>query len=371
MQVLRRFDWVLFALMVIIVAIGLAMINSAYQVPASEVEGDWTDDLVLRQLLFAGIGLVLYLLSAAVDYRVLVEHARWVFVVTLVVLVVTLVIADPTFGTAAWLDVGIFGIQPSELSKVLVIIVLARVLGESQRRLESSVPLVQSIVVLGLPAVLVYLQSDLGMVLLLSITWVGVVFVSGVRWRHLLVLGGLGAAAVPLVWFRLKDYMRGRVNDFLNPGRDPSGSSYNIIQALISIGSGGWWGKGYMQGSQSQLRFLRVRHTDFIFSVLCEEFGFAGALALVLLFAALFFRLLRIAERAQDGPGRLIVAGVTIVLFAQVFINMGVNANLLPVTGLPLPMVSYGGSSLITTMMALGLAQSVAMRHSAGENPLL
>jgi rod shape determining protein RodA len=305
------------------------------------------------------------------DYRLLVEHARWVLVVTLVVLVVTLVIADPTFGTSAWLDVGIFGIQPSELSKVLIIVVLARVLGESQRRLESLVPLMQSIVVLGVPAVLVYLQSDLGMVLLLAITWVGMVFVSGVRWRHLLALGGLGAAAVPLVWFQLEDYMRGRVSDFLNPGQDPSGSSYNIIQALISIGSGGWWGKGYMQGSQSQLRFLRVRHTDFIFSVLCEEFGFAGSLVLVLLFAALFMRLLSIAERAQDAPGRLIVAGVTIILFAQVFINMGVNANLLPVTGLPLPMVSYGGSSLITTMIALGLAQSVAMRQSVGENPLL
>lgn len=370
-QLLRRFDWVLFALMVIIIGIGLLMINSAYQVPASDVQGDWTDDLVLRQLLFAGIGLALFFLAAVVDYRLLVEHARWVFVATLVVLMITLVIADPTFGTAAWLDVGIFGIQPSELSKVLVIVVLARVLGESQRRLESPVPLVQSLVVLGVPAVLVYLQSDLGMVLLLSITWVGMVFVSGVRWRHLLALGGLGAAAIPIVWFRLEDYMRGRVNDFLNPGQDPSGSSYNIIQALISIGSGGWWGKGYMQGSQSQLRFLRVRHTDFIFSVLCEEFGFAGALVLVLLFAALFFRLLRIAERAQDGPGRLIVAGVTIVLFAQVFINMGVNANLLPVTGLPLPMVSYGGSSLITTMIALGLAQSVAMRRSSGEHPLL
>ena len=226
--------------------------------------------------------------------------------------------------------------------------------------METFVPLLQSMGALAVPAVLVYLQSDLGMVLLLAITWAGMVFVSGVRWRHLLALGALGAAAVPVAWFRLEDYMRGRVSDFLNPGQDPSGSSYNIIQALISIGSGGWWGKGYLRGSQSQLRFLRVRHTDFIFSVMCEEFGFAGALVLILLFAALFMRLLRIARNTPDGPGRLIVSGVTIVLFAQVFINMGVNANLLPVTGLPLPMISYGGSSLITTMIALGLAQSVA-----------
>jgi rod shape determining protein RodA len=371
MQIVRRFDWVVFLLMLVVIGIGLVMINSAYQMPASGEATDWADNLVLRQLFFAGIGLALYFVLAVVDYRVLVANARWVFLATLAILVVTLIVANPTFGTSAWLDVGIFGIQPSELSKVFVIIVLARILGESQRRLETVIPLLQSAVALGVPAALVYLQSDLGMVLLLAITWAGMVFVSGVRWRHLLGLGAVGAAALPVVWFRLEDYMRGRVSDFMNPGQDPSGSSYNIIQALISIGSGGWWGKGYLQGSQSQLRFLRVRHTDFIFSVLCEEFGFAGALVLILLFAALFMRLLRIAQGAPDGPGRLLVSGVTIVLFAQVFINMAVNANLLPVTGLPLPMVSYGGSSLITTMIALGLAQSVAMRQTLGDNPLL
>jgi rod shape determining protein RodA len=347
------------------------MIYSAYQysVPTEELEA-WTDNLVLRQLFFGGVGMVLYLILAAIDYRVFVAQARWVFVVTVVVLVGTLIFANPIFGTAAWLDVGGFGIQPSELSKILMIIVVARLLGESGRRLETMVPLLLSGLAFVAIAALVYLQVDLGMVLLLAITWVGMVFVSGVRWRHLIGLGSLGMAAVPVVWFRLEDYMRGRVFDFMNPGADPSGSSYNIIQALISIGSGGWWGKGFLQGSQSQLRFLRVRHTDFVFSVLCEEFGFAGALVMIVLFAALLFRLIHIAERAPDGAGRLIVTGVAVVLFAQVFINMGMNANLLPVTGLPLPMVSYGGSSLITTMIALGLVQSVAMRQTTSDNPL-
>lgn len=371
MSFLRRFDWVLFVVMLLVIGIGFVMINSAYQLPPAEIEYDWRDNLLLRQMLFAGIGFALYLVMAIIDYRLLVQHALWVFVATLGILVITLIVANPTFGTSAWLDVGIFGIQPSELSKVLVIVVLARVLGESQRRLESVIPLLQSAVVLAIPAALVYLQSDLGMVLLLAITWIGMIFLSGVRWRHLLVLSGVAAGAVPVVWFRLEDYMRGRVTEFLNPGQNPLGSSYNINQALISIGSGGLWGKGYMQGSQSQLRFLRVRHTDYIFSVLCEEFGFAGALVLILLFIVMFMRLIRIAERAADGPGRLIVAGVTVVLFAQVFINMGVNASLLPVTGLPLPMVSYGGSSLITTMIALGLAQSVALRRPGDDNPLL
>ncbi|NLT74386.1 MAG: rod shape-determining protein RodA [Chloroflexi bacterium] len=371
MYVWRRFDWILFLLMFALVAIGLLMINSAYQAPAGDGALDWTENLVLRQVLFFGIGLVSYLVLAAVDYRVLIVHARWVFAAALAMLVITLIIASPIFGTSAWLEVGVFGIQPSELSKVLVIVVLARILGESQRRLETPLPLVQAIAALAVPGVLVYQQSDLGMVMLLAIAWVGMVFVAGVRWRHLVGLGALAASAVPVVWFRLEDYMRGRVMEFVNPNQDPLGSSYNINQALISIGSGGWWGKGYMQGSQSQLRFLRVRHTDFIFSVLCEEFGFVGALVLILLFALLFLRMIRIAERAPDGPGRLIVYGVTILLVSQTLINIGVNVNLLPVTGLALPMVSYGGSSLVTSMIALGLVQSVAMRISQDDNALL
>ncbi|MGI6367988.1 MAG: FtsW/RodA/SpoVE family cell cycle protein [Anaerolineae bacterium] len=368
---LKRFDWILFLVMVFIISTGFVMINSAYQPPIGDAAVDWTDNLLYRQMLFAALGLVLYLVLALFDYRILVSHARWVFLFTLAILVVTLIVASPVFGTSAWLEVGIFGIQPSELSKILVIVVLAEVLGESQRKLETILPLLQSMVVLAIPSALVYLQSDLGMVLLLVITWVGMVFVAGVRWRHLLMLGGAGAAAVPVVWFAVEDYMRKRVTEFLYPGRDPLGADYNIKQALISIGSGGWWGKGYLQGSQSQLRFLRVRHTDFIFSVLCEEFGFVGAFVLVALFFLLLMRLVRVAEQAPDGMGRLMVAGITIVLFAQVFINMGVNANMMPVTGLALPMVSYGGSSLVTTMMSLGLAQSVAMRRKGLEDPLV
>jgi rod shape determining protein RodA len=371
MRVWRHFDWFLLLIMLGLIAIGMMMIYSAYQFSIAEITEDWTDNLVLRQLLFAGAGLIAYLVFAAIDYRVFMAHSRWVFLATLIMLVFTLVVANPTFGTSAWLDVGVFGIQPSELSKVLMILVLARVLGDSGQKLESPFPLLFSALIFALTAGLVYLQVDLGMVLLLAITWIGMVFVAGVRWRHLTILGAMGMAAVPVIWFRLEHYMRGRVFDFMNPGHDPSGSSYNIIQALISIGSGGWWGKGFLQGSQSQLRFLRVRHTDFIFSVLCEEFGFAGAMVVVLIFLALLMRLLRIADRAADASGRLIVTGVAVVLFAQVFINMGMNANLMPVTGLPLPMVSYGGSSLLTTMIALGLVQSVAMRQASGDSPYL
>ena len=190
------------------------------------------------------------------------------------------------------------------------------------------------------------------------------------RWRHLLLILIVLAAIAPLIWFQLEDYMRGRILQFLMPSAHASDDSYNINQALISIGSGGLWGKGLLQGTQTQLYFLRVRHTDFIFSVLAEELGFVGAATLIGVFALLIASLVRTALQARDAGGRLIVGGVATMLLLQTFINIGMNANLLPVSGLPLPLVSYGGSSLVTTLAALGLAQSVALRRERPE-PLL
>lgn len=368
---LRRFDWLLFLPMVLIAAVGCAMIHSAYEISQPGGPRTGLENLALRQVFFVGIGLVGYLLAAAIDYRIWVGMARWLYLLIIAMLLVTLAIADTTFGTRAWLNIGTFGVQPSELGKILLIIVFAHVLDAERHDLESPVPLLVSAALLAPIVILVYLQVDFGMALMMAIVWIGMVFLGGVRWRHLAAMATAGAMALPLVWFRLEEYMRGRIFHFLQPGQDPSGASYNVNQALISIGSGGWWGKGYGQGTQSQLQFLRVRHTDFIFSVFCEEFGFIGAMLLILLFAVLVLRLIRIADGARDGAGRLIAGGVAVALFVQVFINLAMNVNIIPVTGLPLPMVSYGGSSLIATMLALGLAQSVAMRQKPPDNPLL
>jgi rod shape determining protein RodA len=368
---LRRFDWLLFLPMLLISAIGCAMIYSAYEISLSGGPRTGLDNLALRQAFFALIGLVCYLIASALDYRLWVAAARWLYPLIIAMLLVTLAIADPTFGTRAWLNIGTFGIQPSELARILMIIVFAHILGAKVRNLESPTAFLISAVLLLPIVALVYLQVDFGMALMMCLIWIGMVFLAGVRWRHLAVVATAAAAAIPLVWFQLEAYMRGRIFHFLYPGQDPSGASYNVNQALISIGSGGWWGKGFGQGTQSQLQFLRVRHTDFIFSVFCEEFGFIGAILLILLFAVLVLRLLHIADGARDRSGRLIAGGVAVGLFAQVFINLGMNANILPVTGLPLPMVSSGGSSLIATMLALGLAQSVAMRQKPPDNPLL
>jgi len=367
----RNFDLLSLILTLAIVGIGLAMIYSAYEATRPGTVESLLDNTVIHQTITASLGLVAYFVLAVLDYRWLVSLYRWIYALVLALLLATVVIGQTLFGAQSWFTIFGFSVQPSELSKVLMIIVMARVLDGSQRNLEKPWPFLLSLALIGVPVVLIYLQPDFGTAVVLAATWVLVAFVAGTRWRHMLLLGGASALGAPLIWSKMKPYMRERVLDFLFPGNDPSGSSYNITQALISIGSGGWWGKGYLQGTQSQLRFLRVRHTDFIFSVLAEEFGFIGSLLLVLLFAWLILRIVRVAVRAPDISGRLIASGVAAMMFIQTLINLGMNVQILPVTGLTLPLVSYGGSSLASILMALGLVQSVAMRSTPAESSLL
>ena len=366
----RYFDWVLLLVVVALIVLGEAMIYSGYEAAFAGSHTLW-ENTVFRQGVFAVAGIVVFFIMAAIDYRLWQIMYRWIYIAILLMLGLTLAFGETSFGATSWLPGELFGIQPSELCKILVILVTAKLLGLEKEELESPLPFILSAAAILPPAALIYAQSDFGTALMVMATWAGMVFLSGVRWRHVLILPIVGTVAAPVIWFRMKDYMRDRVLMFLIPGYDPSGASYNITQALISIGSGGWWGKGYRQGTQSQLLFLRVRHTDFIFSVLAEEFGFVGAILTLALFAILILRLLRIARLARDNYGQLVVAGVVTMILVQTVINLGMNANLLPVTGLPLPLVSYGGSSLMSTLIALGLAQSVILRHKEPDNVLL
>ena len=369
---LRGFDLLTLLVVVCLIAVGVMMIYTAYEVsrPAGE-DVSLLDNYVLRQTLFAVAGLVLYLVIASIDYHVFLKLYRWIYVSVVGLLVFTLIIGQARFGSQSWVEVLTFTVQPSELAKVLMVLVIARLLDGSEHDLDSPLPFLLSGILVAAPVVLIYQQPDFGIALMLLSTWVGMVFLAGVRWRHILLMVLAGAVAAPVAWFRGPQYMRQRVVDFLLPGHDPSGSSYNTMQALISIGSGGWWGKGFLRGTQSQLYFLRVRHTDFIFSVLAEEFGFVGSLLLLGLYLVLILRLARTASQAKDLAGRLIVGGVATMIFAQAFINTGMNTSLLPVTGLTLPLVSYGGSSLTTMMIGLGLAQSVALHSGRADGSLL
>ncbi|MCX6032670.1 MAG: rod shape-determining protein RodA [Chloroflexi bacterium] len=354
----RRFDWVLLGLVLILSGFGLLMIASA--LAGNQVLAMWP----WRQAGFLAVGLVLLFVTAGVDYRLLASITYPLYGVLLLALVVITVIGTVAGGSQRWLTLGELFLQPSELIKLGVILVLAQYLSSHEEHMEKlGTPLVG--VLLLVPAVtLIYLQPNLGTALVLLVIGGVMLLVSGLRWRHTVLMAGAAVAAAVAAWrYVFQDYMKDRVLMFLDPSKVPAADRYNVEQATISIGSGGWLGRGLFRGSQSQLHFLRVRHTDFIFSVTAEELGFVGGLLLIVLFALLLLRLLRIASLARDTYGRLIVSGVTAMILFQVIINIGMNLSLMPVTGIPLPFISYGGSTLWTMLIGIGLAESVAMRY--------
>ncbi|MCL7452357.1 MAG: rod shape-determining protein RodA [Anaerolineae bacterium] len=313
----------------------------------------------LEPLLMA-IGLAAVYLLDCLTLRFADTLRNPLYVLVLGLLGIVFLIGQISGGSQRWLAAG--AVQPSELSKVLMIIVLAKFLADREDDDSHLKTIVTSLGIIGLPMLLIYLQPDLGTALALGAIWLSMIWLAGIRSRYLVLLGAGGIAALPIIWLNLEDYMRERLMLFVNPAGDPD-SYFNVHQALVSIGSGGWTGKGLTHGTQSQLHFLRVRHTDFIFAVTAEELGFLGALLMIALLFFLLWRILRIAEHSRDRFGRLIAAGMAGLIFFQGIINIGMNLGLMPVTGIPLPFVSYGGSSFLTLMLGIGLVESVAMRH--------
>lgn len=354
----RRFDWHLFTLVLFLCAFGVLMIASA--LAGNDLYANW----YVRQLGFLAAGLILLAIAAAVDYRLLTSVAYPLYLALLALLVVIAVAGTVAGGAQRWLEIGEFFLQPSELTKIALILALAHYLSDREERMESFLTPVTALAILAPAVVLIYLQPNLSTAM--SVLAIGLVMllVSGLRLRHTLLLGGSAAAAAVFAWrYVLEDYMKDRVFMVIDPSRVDPENLYNINQAIISIGSGHWLGRGLFRGSQSQLHFLRVRHSDFIFSVIAEELGFIGAALLIVLFALLLFRLVSIAAHARDTFGKLIVAGVITMILFQVVINIGMNLNIMPVTGIPLPFISYGGSSLWTMLIGIGLAESVTLRH--------
>jgi len=317
-----------------------------------------------RQLLSIFLGLGLFAALAALDYRLWGYVAPILYILLIGLLVAVLVPGEGIHGTRRWINLGTLPFQPSEAAKLLLILTLGKYLSDNLGTMKRWRTLASAAGLLAAPAVLIYLQPDLGTLVIFGAIWMGMVAMAGARVLHLGLLAGSGVVLVPFVYSHvLKDYMRERLAAFVDPGQDPWGIGYNILQSQISVGSGGFWGKGLGMGTQSQLNFLRVTNTDFIFSVLSEELGFLGALLLLALFTILLLRGLGIALRAKENYGRLVAVGVVGMLLVQVFINVGVNVSLIPVTGVPLPLISYGGNSLITVLSSLGLLQSIAIRH--------
>jgi rod shape determining protein RodA len=354
----RRFDWSLLLLALGLSAFGILMIASALS--GNEVLKDYP----WRQALFLGVGVILMFLAAAVDYRLLTTLAYPILIFFLGALVVIKVIGTVAGGAQRWLTIGEYFLQPSELTKIAVILALAHFLSSREEKMESILTPIMGFGLL-LPAVgLIFWQPNLGTAMVVVAIGAIMIIVAGLRWRHAAFFGAIGAIGAMFAWRHvLQDYMKDRVLMLFDPSRVKPEDLYNVQQAMIGIGSGGWLGRGLFRGSQSQLHFLRVRHTDFIFTVTAEELGFLGAASLIVLFGLLMLRLIRIASRARDTFGMLIVTGVTAMIFFQVLINIGMNLSIMPVTGIPLPFVSYGGSSLWSTLIAIGLVESVAIRH--------
>jgi rod shape determining protein RodA len=344
-------------------AVGIIMVFSATK--TSHSEGLSLSDFTMRQAIYALVGILLMFIVARFDYRFIESFTLPLYVVTLALLGIVLVLGMVAYGAQRWLHLGLFPIQPSELAKLTVVIVLAKVLADHERQIDRVKWFVLAGLIAAIPAVIVFRQPDLGTAVVLGLIFLGMAVGARVPFRLFAALGVLAVPATYVFWnYVMHDYQRKRLFIFLDPESDLLGQGYNIIQARISIGSGGWFGQGYMMGTQSQLGFTKVQYSDFIFSVVAEEFGFFGALALIVLLFIVVWRCLVVASRARDTFGSLIAVGVATWIGAQIFINIGMNIGLMPVTGIPLPFISYGGSSLVSLLLALGLVQSVALRSS-------
>jgi rod shape determining protein RodA len=363
----RRFDFWLLGAVVLATAFGTTMIRSAV------AGNEELLPLINRQIYFALAGLALIFVVAAIDYRFWMAIYRPIFIVMSILLFSLFLSAQAVFGAARWFQVGVLFVQPTEFAKIAVILLLARYFDKTQDRpRDLRWIFVAFLWVFGL-AVWILLQPNLSNVVVLMVILAGLLWFNGIQIRHLVLFGGVAVIAIGTIVVLsalsiripfMQDYQQQRIANFILPDPDATfGATYNVQQALIAIGSGGWFGQGYGHGTQTQLRFLKVRHTDFIFSAISEEFGLAGAALIIVIIMLIIWRCLRAAQKARDVAGMTIAYGVATLIFFQGMVNIGVNLNIVPVSGLPLPFISYGGSGLTSLMLGVGLVESVAMRH--------
>jgi rod shape determining protein RodA len=357
----RYFDFWLLGAVALLAIFGVTMIRSAV---AGNIELSSETDIVQRQLIFMALGFVVVFIVAAIDYRLWSAISQPLYVVTLAILAALTISGQVLYGSARWFDTGVILIQPSEVAKIVVILVLADFFTRNRSKLEDLFWVARSLLyTLGI-MIWILLQPNLSTSLVILAIWFALLWAGGLRLRHLALFVLVGVITPFIAFPFLEDYQQDRITNFLFPDPNASyGETYNINQAAIAIGSGGLLGQGYGQGTQVQLRFLKVRWSDFIFSVIGQELGFVGIIVLMALMLFVIYRILLAARRARDTFGALICYGVAMLIGFQATVNMGVNLNLLPATGLTLPFVSYGGSSLLSLLAGIGLVESVQLRH--------
>ncbi len=361
-RAVRHFDFLLLLFAAALVSYGGLLIYSAHL--SIYPEGVGLGHPLVKQVIFAVLGVGLTLTIAWLDYRIFGQMAQGLYVLAVLLLIGVLFTGESAYGSTRWFDIGGQQIQASEIAKLFMVVALARYLADRQAQMQSVRVFLTSLALAAVPAGLVLFEPDMGTALVFGAVWCGMVLMAGAPFRYVMVLIGMIVSAVPFALLVLiSDYQRERIHLFFDPGSDPLGGGFNILQSEISVGSGGIFGKGLTEGTQTQLDFLQTSTTDYIFAVLGEELGLIGALVLFALFSALLFRGIRAASLSYDVFGRLIATGIVIMILFQVFINVAVTIRLVPVTGIPLPFISQGGSSLLMLFAALGLLEAIVLRH--------
>lgn len=365
----RNLDWPLIVAVLVLISIGMVVIYSASH---SQLEASGLNSFfyVNRQLLALGMGVVIATVIISIDYRAWVRWTRLIYLANILLLAGVLLIGKTVFGSQRWVKIGPLSIQPSELAKIGLIFVLAKIFADKENARDLK-EIGRAFLLTLIPTGLILLQPDMGtgviFICLLFTLW----FIGDAKPKHVLTAATslLGAAGVSILvsvkgWLKLiKPYQLNRLLVFLDPYSDPTGSGWNIIQSMIAIGSGGFLGKGLLNGTQSSLRFLPANHTDFVFSVIAEELGFLGSMVVLALYVFVIWRGLRIAARSKDAYGTLLAAGATSVFFFHLIINVGMTLGIMPVTGLPLPFITAGGSTMLTSLMAIGIILNVGLRR--------
>jgi len=359
-RLLRNLDFVTIAIVSLLIVISLVIIGSATHINTPSDERYW---FVERQGVFALMNIVIVFVMLNFDYKILGKFASTLYWINMAMLLAVMFVGQSALGAQRWIQLGPISLQPSEFSKLIMIISLADMLDKKKGKLYSFKDLIPIFLYVAVPFLLVLKQPDLGTALVFMAILFGMIFVAGIRTKHLMMIFGAALAFMPIFWHFLKDYQKKRLTVFIDPNVDPLGSGYHIIQSKIAIGSGMLFGKGLFAGTQSQLNFLPENHTDFIFAVIGEELGFVGALFILMLYFILLYRGIKIAGLARDNFGTLLATGITSMLAFHLLVNVGMTAGIMPVTGIPLPLMSYGVSALTTNMVSVGILLNIYMRR--------
>jgi rod shape determining protein RodA len=359
-RLIQNFDWVLLLLLLFMAGISIFNLYSATY-PIRDLGGF---EIFTRQIYWFLIGFTVFFLMTTFNYYVLERLAYPVYFFTVALLILVLIVGKVMSGSQRWLSLGPISFQPSELAKIAIVLVLAKFFSERGDNKEYRLrDLWQPFMLTAIPCFLILKEPDLGTALFLGVISISVVLIAKVYWKSLVIFVGSFFLATPLIWFGLKKYQQRRVLSFLSPDMDPLGAGYHVNQSKIAIGSGQFWGKGFLKGTQTRLHFLPEQHTDFAFSVLAEEWGLIGSTVLLFIYLFIILWGLNIAKSSKDRFGSIVAVGIVTIVFWQVVINVGMVTGLLPVVGIPLLLFSYGGSSLISTMAAMGILMNISMRR--------